>query len=94
LKDESLEALELEYEIQRKITSAALRLATDSTLSKAVRRQRKMLYQQSLQQLKDIETKLRSLRLAEMYNSTQAQPQVAAVAVQQQQHPQQHHIGC
>ena len=52
LKEESLAALELEYEIQRKITSAALRLATDSSLSKAVRRQRKMLYQQSLQQLK------------------------------------------
>ena len=52
LQEESLAALELDYEIQRKITSAALRLATDSSLSKAVRRQRKMLYQQSLQQLK------------------------------------------
>lgn len=75
-KEESLAAMELEYEIQRKITSAALRLANDGSPSKAVKRQRKMIYQQSLQQLKDIETKLRSLRLAEMYNSTQAQPQV------------------
>ena len=65
--------LELEYEIQRKITSAAFRLANDSGASKAVRRQRKLLYQQSLQQLKDIETKLRGLRLAEVYHSSQAQ---------------------
>lgn len=78
-KEESLAALELEYEIQRKITSAALRLSNDGSPSKAVKRQRKMIYQQSLQQLKDIETKLRTLRLAEMYNSTQAQPQVPAV---------------
>lgn len=44
--------MELEYEIQRKITSAALRLANDGSPSKAVKRQRKMIYQQSLQQLK------------------------------------------
>lgn len=98
-QEESLAALELEYEIQRKITSAALRLSNDSSPSKAVKRQRKMIYQQSLQQLKvllprargktsgglialsalsrqDIEAKLRALRLVEMYNSTQAQPQV------------------
>jgi len=71
--------MELEYEIQRKITSAALRLSSDGSPSKAVKRQRKMIYQQSLQQLKDIEAKLRTLRLAEMYNSTQAQPQVPPV---------------
>lgn len=46
--------MELEYEIQRKITSAALKLANDSSPSKAVKRQRKMIYQQSLQQLKVI----------------------------------------
>ena len=44
--------MELEYEIQRKITSAALRLSNDGSPSKAVKRQRKMIYQQSLQQLK------------------------------------------
>jgi hypothetical protein len=55
-------------------------LASDSSPSKAVRRQRKTLYQQSLQQLKDIETKLRTLRMAEAYNSTQAQPQVPVVS--------------
>lgn len=52
LQEESLAAMELEYEIQRKITSAALRLANDGSPSKAVKRQRKMIYQQSLQQLK------------------------------------------
>lgn len=52
--------MELEYEIQRKITSAALRLATDGSPSKAVKRQRKMIYQQSLQQLK---VTLHSLRV-------------------------------
>lgn len=51
-QEESLAAMELEYEIQRKITSAALRLANDGSPSKAVKRQRKMIYQQSLQQLK------------------------------------------
>lgn len=53
-QEESLAALELEYEIQRKITSAALRLSSDGSPSKAVKRQRKMIYQQSLQQLKVI----------------------------------------
>ena len=55
-------ALELEYEIQGKITSAALRLANESSARKGVRKQRKMSYQQSVQRLKNLETKLKAAR--------------------------------
>ena len=37
--------LELEYEIQSKITSAALKIANDSHAAKSVRKQRKVSYQ-------------------------------------------------
>ena len=46
-EEELLASLELEYEIQSKITSAALKLASDTTASKSVRKQRKISYQQS-----------------------------------------------
>lgn len=61
-QEETVAALELEYEIQGKITSAALRLANETSARKGVRRQRKMTYQQSAQRLRDLEGKLRAAR--------------------------------
>ncbi|XP_045129674.1 FERM domain-containing protein 4A-like isoform X2 [Portunus trituberculatus] len=61
-QEETVAALELEYEIQGKITSAALRLANETSARKGVRKQRKMSYQQSVQRLKDLETKLKAAR--------------------------------
>lgn len=54
--------MELEYEIQGKITSAALRLANETSARKGVRKQRKLSYQQSAQRLKDLEQKLKAAR--------------------------------
>lgn len=61
-EEELLAGLELEHEIQSKITSAALKLANDTSASKSVRKQRKINYQQSLRKLKEIETKLNALK--------------------------------
>ena len=61
-EEELLASLELEYEIQSKITSAALKLANDASSSKSVRKQRKVSYQQSQRKLKEIETKLNALK--------------------------------
>jgi hypothetical protein len=58
---ELLASLELEYEIQAKITSAALKLASTSS-SKSVRKTRKLSYQQSQRKLREIETKLNALK--------------------------------
>ncbi|KAH7937929.1 hypothetical protein HPB49_017751 [Dermacentor silvarum] len=46
-KEETLSSLELEYELQNKITSAALRLASDMSADRSLRRQRKLCYQQA-----------------------------------------------
>lgn len=61
-QEESVAALELEYEIQGKITSAALRLANETSARNGVRKQRKMSYQQSVKKLKDLESKLKAAR--------------------------------
>ncbi|KAK7070656.1 FERM domain-containing protein 4A, partial [Halocaridina rubra] len=61
-QEETVSALELEYEIQGKITSAALRLANETSARKAVRKQRKLTYQQSAQRLKDLEQKLKAAK--------------------------------
>lgn len=61
-QEESVAALELEYEIQGKITSAALRLANETSARNGVRKQRKMSYQQSAKKLKDLEAKLKAAR--------------------------------
>lgn len=61
-QEETVAALELEYEIQGKITSAALRLANETSARKGVRKQRKLSYQQSAQRLKDLEQKLKAAR--------------------------------
>lgn len=47
VQEEALSNLELEYELQNKITSAALRLANDMSADKSLRRQRKIGYQQA-----------------------------------------------
>jgi len=60
--DERVDSLELEFEIHTKITSAALKIANDAHASKLVRKQRKVSYQQCQRKLKDIETKLNTLK--------------------------------
>ncbi len=61
-EEELLANLELEYEIQSKITSAALKLASDGAAPKSVRKQRKSSYQQSQRKLREIETRLNALK--------------------------------
>lgn len=61
-EEELLASLELEYEIQTKITSAAQKMSEDKTSSKSVRKARKMSYQQSRRKLSEIETKLNALK--------------------------------
>ncbi|CAN7989550.1 unnamed protein product [Ixodes hexagonus] len=61
-KEEALSNLELEYELQNKITSAALRLASDVSADKSLRRQRKIGYQQAHEKLKQVEEKLGTLK--------------------------------
>ncbi|GIY15415.1 hypothetical protein CDAR_8672 [Caerostris darwini] len=59
---ETLNELELDYEIQSKIASAALKLANDHTARKSVRKLRKVSYLQATVKLKDIEEKLSTLK--------------------------------
>ena len=61
---EQLAQLELEMEIQSKITSAQLKLANDSSARKNVRRQRKISYNQCQKKLKELEFKVASLKHA------------------------------
>ena len=61
---EHLAQLELELEIQSKITSAQLKLANDSSARKNVRRQRKVSYNQCQKKLKELEFKVASLKHA------------------------------
>ncbi|XP_059151029.1 FERM domain-containing protein 4A-like isoform X3 [Physella acuta] len=57
-----LSKLELEVELQGKITAAAEKLASDKTVSKYVRKQRKQCYTKALGKLKEMEKKLREMR--------------------------------
>ncbi|XP_055936030.1 uncharacterized protein LOC129965838 isoform X2 [Argiope bruennichi] len=59
---ETLNELELEYEIQSKIASAAFKLANDHTARKSVRKLRKVSYVQATSKLRDIEEKLSTLK--------------------------------
>jgi len=61
-EEEQLAQLELELEIQSKITSAALKLANDTSARKNVRRQRKISYNQCQKRLKELELKVSSLK--------------------------------
>ena len=91
-EEELLASLELEHEIQSKITSAALKLANDPTTSKSVRKQRKISYQQSLRKLKEIETKLNALKYYGTKHKRKQPRPPNEVEQQQQQHQQHHHI--
>ncbi|XP_022098106.1 FERM domain-containing protein 4A-like isoform X4 [Acanthaster planci] len=61
-EDEGLSRLEGEYEIQSKITTAAMKLANDPTISKKVRKTRRDSYKKSAQRLNSIEVQLIDLR--------------------------------
>ncbi|XP_043232582.1 FERM domain-containing protein 4A-like isoform X2 [Amphibalanus amphitrite] len=69
-QEELVSALELDYEIQSKITTAALKLANDATLKK-VRKQRKLSYQMSAQKLRDIETRLKAAKAKQLKRQQQ-----------------------
>ena len=84
-EEELLANLELEYEIQSKITSAALKLASDSSASKSVRKQRKSSYQQSQRKLREIETKLNALKyFGTKHKRKQPRPHSGSTADDQQ----------
>ncbi|XP_042901575.1 uncharacterized protein [Parasteatoda tepidariorum] len=59
---ETLNDLELDYEIQSKIASAAFKLANDVSARKSVRKMRKLSYQQATTKLRDIEQKISTLK--------------------------------
>ena len=61
-EEEQLAQLELELEIQSKISSAALKLANDTSARKNVRRQRKISYNQCQKRLKELEFKVASIK--------------------------------
>merc|ERR1719290_595954 len=61
---EQIAQLELELEIQSKITSAQLKLANDTSARKNVRRQRKISYNQCQKKLKELEFKVASMKHA------------------------------
>ena len=61
-EEEMMAKLELEFEIQSKITSAALKLANDNGAAKSVRKQRKISYLQNQEKLRKIESKLNELK--------------------------------
>jgi hypothetical protein len=62
-QEQSVSALELEYEIQSHITAAALQLANDTTAKKALRRQRRFEYQQNQRRLQELEARLNQIKL-------------------------------
>ncbi|XP_022242994.1 FERM domain-containing protein 4A-like isoform X2 [Limulus polyphemus] len=61
-EEEALGKLELQYEIQSKITNAALQLVNDFSAKKTVRKQRRTAYQQAQTKLEDLEQRLEILR--------------------------------
>ena len=56
------DALELDFEIQKRIASAALKLANDMNAKKSVRKQRRQAYQMAKLKLQDLEVKLRCIK--------------------------------
>ncbi|XP_067683373.1 FERM domain-containing protein 4A-like isoform X6 [Haliotis asinina] len=61
-REDQLAKMELEYELQSKITSAAHKLAQDKAVGKNVRKQRRQSYNRALQKLKDMEKKLNEMK--------------------------------
>ncbi|CAE1295545.1 FERM domain-containing protein 4A [Acanthosepion pharaonis] len=60
--EDQLARLDLEYELQSKITSAAYKLAHDRSVSKQVRKQRKQVYHKAQTKLKDMEKTLNEMK--------------------------------
>ncbi|XP_076358480.1 uncharacterized protein LOC143251045 isoform X1 [Tachypleus tridentatus] len=60
--EEDLTKLELECEIQNNITMAVLKLASDKTVNRSVRKQRKAAHERALLKLKDLQQKLSVLK--------------------------------
>ena len=69
-KDNLRANLELELEIQNKITAAAHKLVNDPRAPKSVRKQRKSSYQQSLKRLQELEAKLNQMKLKRAASSS------------------------
>ncbi|XP_077984095.1 uncharacterized protein LOC144438775 isoform X4 [Glandiceps talaboti] len=67
-EDKDLHRLEMEYELQSKITSAAMSLANDPRINKKVRKSRKDTYKKSAEKLQDLEKKLHNLKLRMGYS--------------------------
>ncbi|XP_065577312.1 FERM domain-containing protein 4A-like [Artemia franciscana] len=62
-EDEAITSLELQVELQKKITAAALRLSEESSTLRGVRRQRKQTYLQAVTKLNSLECQLRELKM-------------------------------
>lgn len=60
--EDVLSKLELEYELQKQITSAALKLSQDKAVSKYVRKQRRQSLYKAQTKLKEMEKKLNEMR--------------------------------
>ncbi|KAK2707961.1 hypothetical protein QYM36_015592, partial [Artemia franciscana] len=61
--DEAITSLELQVELQKKITAAALRVSEESSTRRGVRRQRKQTYLQAVTKLNSLEGQLRDLKM-------------------------------
>ncbi|XP_029658567.1 uncharacterized protein LOC115232686 isoform X2 [Octopus sinensis] len=72
--ENELSCLELEYELQSKITSAANKLAHDPSVSKQVRKQRKQSYQKAETKLKEMEKKLNEMRKKAGHSTLKVSP--------------------
>ncbi len=64
------DALELDYEIQKRIASAALKLANDMNAKKSVRKQRRQAYQMAKLKLQELEEKLKCIKAGKPLEST------------------------
>ena len=73
-KDSIRANLELELEIQNKITAAAHKLVNDPRAPKSVRKQRKGSYQQSLKRLQELEAKVNNLKHQQQQQKRIKQP--------------------
>ncbi|XP_065576337.1 innate immunity activator protein-like [Artemia franciscana] len=62
-EDEAITSLELQVELQKKITAAALRLSEESSTRRGVRRHRKQTYLQAVTKLNSLEVQLRDLKI-------------------------------
>nr|XP_006825708.1 PREDICTED: FERM domain-containing protein 4A-like [Saccoglossus kowalevskii] len=68
--DDELHMLEVECELQSKITSAALSLANDPRINKKARKSRKETYKKAAEKLTELEKKLHNVKLQLGYSSS------------------------